>query len=168
MAFSISPPEPLAETHDLARFDSGRPVLDDWLRQQALRSNALTARTFVVCVGTRVVGYHCLAAGAVDRSALPSARLRQNSPHQIPVVVLGRLAVDREFHGQGIGKGLLKDAILRSLQAAHTIGIRAILVHPLDDAATAFYARFGFVPSSIGPATMLLPLETAKAALDAK
>lgn len=161
----ITAPELLSEGHDLSAFHSGQPILDEWLKRQARSSEGRTARTIVVCEGSRVVGYYCLAAGMIVREQLPSAKLRKNAPTEIPVVILGRLAVDEKFQRHGIGKGLLKDAILRSLQAAGTIGVRAILVHPIDDKAAAFYARFGFLNSVIGPETMMLPIETAAAAL---
>ncbi|MGH6879764.1 GNAT family N-acetyltransferase [Hypericibacter sp.] len=158
-------PELLSEGHDLSDFYSGQPALDDWLKKQARSSEGRTARTIVVCDGSRVVGYYCLAAGMVARGHLPSAKLRKNAPAEIPVVILGRLAVDEKFQQHGIGKGLLKDAILRSLLAASTVGVRAMLVHPINDKAAAFYARFGFLSSAIGPETMMLPIETAAAAL---
>lgn len=92
-------------------------------------------------------------------------RIRRNMPDPIPVMVLGRLAVDRRFARRGLGKALLRDAILRTLQAADIAGIRAILVHAKDEQVAAFYGRNGFLPSPIDPLTLLLPLQDAREAL---
>ena len=113
--------------------------------------------------GVRVVAFYCLSAGSVTRRDLPR-RLRHDTPDAIPIVVMGRLAVDAAFQGRGLGQGLLRDAILRTLTAAETIGVRALLVHALDDAAP-FYRKYGFVSSPINERTLILPLETARAAL---
>ena len=124
-------PTPLRPDHDTERFDSGEPELDDWLRKRALRNDSEGAsRTYVVCEAgsPRVVAYYCLATGAVLRNQAPG-RISRNMPEPIPVMVLGRLAVDRSFAGRGLGSGLLRDAILRTLQAADIAGIRALLVH---------------------------------------
>lgn len=86
-------------------------------------------------------------------------------PEPIPVMILGRLAVDRRFQGEGFGKALLRDAILRTLQAAEIAGIRAILVHAKDENARQFYARFGFLPSPLDPLTLMQPLNDAREAL---
>ena len=118
-----------------------------------------------MAVDLRVVGYYCLAAGAVIRGELPSARLRRNLPDQVPVIVLGRLAIDLKFSSRGLGKGLLKDALLRSLTVSETVGARAVLVHAIDDAACGFYRKFGFLLFATSPLTLVLPLETVKEAL---
>jgi GNAT superfamily N-acetyltransferase len=119
----------------------------------------------VVALSARVVAYYCLAAGSVMRTTVPKAKLRQGLPDQVPVVVIGRLAVDKNFQGRGFGKGLLKDAILRSLNASDLVGVRAIVVHAIDERAGEFYLKFGFLPSPTNARTFVLPLETAKAAL---
>lgn len=157
-------PERLTASHDLARFDCGQAGLNDWLRRRAPKNEGGSSRTYVVCLGNTVVGFYCLAAGAVVRAEVPRT-VRRNMPEQIPVVLIGRLAVDLKHQGRGIGGGLLKDAILRSLAIADTIGVRAILVHALDEGAAAFYARYGFQPSPMAPQTLLLPIETAIRAL---
>jgi len=157
-------PERLTARHDLARFDCGDAGLNDWLRRRALKNEGGSSRTYVVCAGDAVAGFYCLAAGAVMRAEAPGA-LRRNMPEQVPVVLIGRLAVDGNHQGQGVGAGLLKDALLRALSIAEAIGVRAILVHALNDRAAAFYARYGFMPSPIDPQTLLLPMETAAAAL---
>lgn len=149
----ITAPAPLTPAHRLAGFDCGRPSLNEWLLRYALRNeHAGGSRTYVVCdvEAGRVVGYYALAAGSVDRAEAPGP-LRRNMPDPIPAIVLGRLAVDRHFSGRGIGAGLLKDALLRSVQVANQIGARALLVQALDDSAAAFYQHHGFV-SAVGMA----------------
>ena len=159
-------PERLTSTHVVNEFDSGAPQLDDWLRRRALRNEAEAAsRTYVVGQGHRVVAFYCLANGVVLQAGAPG-RVRRNMPDPIPVMVLGRLAVDHRFQGRGLGGALLRDALLRTLQAADIAGIRAILVHAKDDRAKAFYERSGFLPSPIDPLTLMLPLKDARAALD--
>jgi GNAT superfamily N-acetyltransferase len=161
----LRPSERLTPAHELDDFDSGSAQLDDWLRRRALRNDADGAsRTYVVCQGTSVAAFYCLANGAVLHAGAPG-RVRRNMPDPIPVMVLGRLAVDRRFQGQGLGSALLRDAILRTLQAADIAGIRAILVHAKDEKARAFYERSGFLPSTIDPLTLTLPLKNARAAL---
>jgi len=157
-------PERLTARHDLTRFDCGDAGLNDWLKRRALKNEGGSSRTYVVCAGDAVVGFYCLAAGAVIRAEAPKP-IQRNMPEQLPVILIGRLAVDTAHQGRGIGAGLLKDALLRSLAIADAIGVRAILVHALDDKAAAFYARYGFKPSPIDPQTLLVPLETAAAAL---
>jgi len=162
---TLTPPRPLRADHDLSRFDSGRPVLDDWLRQRAAKNeNSGASRTYVVCEDAHVVGYYCLATGAVAAKQAPG-KVRRNMPDSIPVMIVGRLAVDARLQGQGIGKGLLKNAILRTLKAAEIAGMRAILVHALDDDAANFYRKNGFLDSPIDPSVLMLPLDVARGAL---
>jgi GNAT superfamily N-acetyltransferase len=160
----LQPPRPLAEVDDVAAFRCGRPELDAWL-QTALTRSTRTARTYVVCDGSRVAGYYCLAAGAVTRGNLATARARRNTPEDVPVIVIGRLAVDSAWQGHGIGAGLLRDALIRSADASRQIGVRAVLVHTIDDSAAGFYRRYGFVPSPINARTLMLPVETVVAGL---
>jgi len=161
----IAAPAPLTADHDLAPFDCGEPALDAWLKRQALRNEAGGAsRTYVACAGARVAGYYSLAAGAVVRAEAPRP-MQRNMPDPIPVMVLGRLAVDRSFQGQGIGRALLRDAVLRVLRAAEIAGIKAILVHAISDDAREFYLASGFVPSPIDPMTLCLPLAAVRTIL---
>ena len=162
----LRPPERLHANHRIDDFDSGSPPLDEWLRSRALRNDAVGAsRTYVVCQGARVIAFCSLANGAVLHAGAPG-RVRRNMPDPIPAMVLGRLAVDRRLQGRGLGRTLLRDALLRTLQAADTAGIRAILVHAKDEPARAFYEHCGFLPSPIEPLTLMLPLKDARAALD--
>ncbi len=157
----ISPPEKLSPDHNLAGFDCDEPTLDDWLRRRALPNEASGAsRTYVVAAGERVAGYYSLAVGAVAHEHAPG-RVKRNMPDPIPVMILARLAVDRSFQGRGIGSGLLRDAILRTLQAAEIAGIRALLVHAVSPEAKRFYERAGFRASSIDPMTLMIPLREA-------
>src|SRR5258708_6015959 len=124
-AGEITQPERLSPDHDISSFDSGVPLLDDWLKRRAIGNEESGAsRTYVVCAGGRVVGYYALANGAVAHTEV-TGKVRRNMPGPIPVMVLGRLAIDRAFHGRRLGAGLLRDAILRTLQAAEIAGIRA-------------------------------------------
>jgi GNAT superfamily N-acetyltransferase len=149
------PPEKLSAEHDLSGFDSGEPTLDDWLRRRALQNEESGAsRTYVLRAGGRVAGYYTLAVGAIAHSQAPG-RIRRNMPDPVPAMVLGRLAVDKAFHGSGIGTGLLRDAVLRTVQAADIAGIRVILVHAISTAAKRFYERYGFVASPVDPLTVM-------------
>lgn len=161
----ISAPEHLTSEHDLAAFDSGTPALDDWLKRRALANEqAGASRTYVVCGGGRVIGYYALATGGVTQAAA-TGRVRRNMPDPVPVMVLGRLAVDRAYQGRGLGAGLLRDAILRTLQAAEIGGIRAILVHAISEEAKQFYEHHGFVESPIDPMTLMIVVADVNKAL---
>lgn len=161
---SLSPPSPLTGSHDVNGFDCGHDAMNDWLRN-ARKSEGRSARCYVLCDGAVVVGYYALAAGAVlHRAAVPRA-LRANLPDPTPVIVLARLAVDRAWQGQGLGAGLLKDALARSLAASRQIGARALLVHAIDEAAVKFYARFGFKPFPGEKRTLFLAMETVERAV---
>ena len=151
--------------HDISSFDSGVPQLDDWLKRRALANEKSGAsRTYVVCAGGRVVGYYALANGAVAHSEV-TGKVRRNMPEPIPVMVLGRLAVDQTYQGRRLGASLLRDAILRTLQAADIAGIRAILVHALSEDAKKFYERCGFSPSPADPMTLMITIADAEKAL---
>jgi len=162
---TLAPPIPLTDDHDTEPFVSGVDSLDTWLKRRALKNQATGAsRTFVVGTGFRVVAYYALASSAV-MAEQASGRFRRNMPDPIPVVVLGRLAVDQTFQGQGLGRGLIRDAGHRVLQAADTIGIRGLLVHALSAEAKAFYERVGFEPSPLDPMTLMVTLADLKASL---
>ena len=155
-------PQPLRPEHELTAFASGVEQLDDWLQRHALRNEIDDgSRTFVICDGQRVVGYYSLAAGSVLRGVATS-RVRRNMPEPVPVVLLGRLAIDRAWQGLGLGADLLRDAVLRMLSAGETIGVRAILVHAISDAAKTFYQRHGFRASPVEPLTLMITLAEAR------
>jgi GNAT superfamily N-acetyltransferase len=152
----LTPPVPLNATHLLAGFESGNASLDEWLKQRALKNEAEGAsRTYVVCAGPAVVGYYCLANGAVVQT-VATGRVRQNMPDPIPVMVIGRLAADLRWQGQGLGRSLLRDALLRTQQAAQIAGIRAVLVHAISAEAKQFYLNCGFTVSPINPMTLMV------------
>jgi len=166
-AEEISAPEHLTPEHNVAAFDSGVPALDDWLKRRALANEpAGASRTYVVCAGGRVVGYYALATGGVAQAAA-TGRVRRNMPDPVPVMVLGRLAVDRAYQDRGLGGGLLRDAVRRTLQAAAVGGIRAILVRAISEDAKRFYERHGFVESPIDPMTLMITVADAKRAIGA-
>lgn len=160
---TLSPPEPLAGHHSIEAFASGVDSLDNWLKHRAMK-NQLTgaSRTFVVCEGERVVAYYALASSAIALDDA-SGRFRRNMPNPIPVVVLGRLAVDRSLQGRGLGRALVRDAGHRVIQAADTIGIRGLIVQALSDEARAFYERVGFDPSPLDPMMLMVTLADLKA-----
>jgi len=155
----LSPPQQIDTTQDLSQFDSGKEPLDNWLRQRAIKADGPSARTFVVCAGRIVVGYYSLATGGVTHDKL-NAKFRRNMPDPVPMMVLGRLAVDRRYQGQGIGGGLLRNAMQRVAEANRLAGFRALVVHAKDDDALAFYLRYGFTEFPFGSKTMFLPIET--------
>ena len=162
---TLAAPEPLAVHHDTDAFACGVDSLDHWLKQRALKNQATGAsRTFVVCDGNRVLAYYALASSAVAAQVV-TGRLRRNMPDPIPVVVLGRLAIDQTLHGQGIGRALVRDACLRAMAAADAIGIRGMLVHALSPQAQAFYEHVGFEPSPLEPMTLMATLADVRAAL---
>jgi GNAT superfamily N-acetyltransferase len=158
----IRAPEHLRANHDLAAFDSGVPLLDDWLKKRALQNEESGAsRTYVVTAGGRVVGYYALATGAVAQQHA-TGKVRRNMADPIPVMVLGRLAVDRAYQGRGLGRGLVRDAVLRTLQAAAIGGIRAILLHAISEDAKRFYQRCGLSESPLDPMTMMISIPDAE------
>jgi GNAT superfamily N-acetyltransferase len=151
-------PAPLTAEHRLDGFDSGESSLDQWLKQRALRNEARGAsRTYVVCAEGQVVGYCCLATASIAAELAPGA-LRRNMPDPIPAMVLGRLAVDVAWQGRGVGKALLRDAILRTVQVSELVGVKALLVQALSDAAVRFYEKYGFRPFPANPRTLFLLL----------
>lgn len=160
----LSSPQAISADDDPNHFDCGTEVLNAWLRRHALRSEGSSARTYVVREGARVVGYYCLATGGVTRTSVPR-KIRHGLPDPVPVMILGRLAVDKSYQRRGIGSGLLRDALQRTLQVSQQVGVRAVLVHAIDDEARAFYAACGFSEFPTGSRTLYLPLESVAKAL---
>jgi GNAT superfamily N-acetyltransferase len=159
----LTSPLPLKRGHDLTEFDCDRAPLNDWLRKWAWKaSESNTAKTYVVCRGTKkVVAYAALAAGATDIDELPSI-LSRNCPDPMPAIVLARLAVDKSEKGQGLGRAILSDAMKRAAKAARVIGAKAILVHALDEKAVSFYEVFEFRRLYAGSQTMFIPMKTVQ------
>lgn len=162
----VCAPERLGPHHDLALFETGRhPWLNEWLKRRALASEGLSARTYVVCAAdqpTRVVGYYALSTAMERRALLPTARLRSGTPDEVPLLLIGRLAIDQAWQGRGLGSALVADALRRCRAAADIAGIRAVIVHPIDDDATQF---LGFIPSPLGPRVLIMPIETVRSVL---
>ena len=154
----LTAPTPLTEHHVTDGFSCGVHSLDQWLIRRSLKNQMQGAsRTYVVCDETRVVAYYALASGALTATDA-TGRFRRNMPEPIPVVVLGRLAVDKTLHGKGFGQSLVRDAGLRVIQAADAIGIRGMTVHALSDDAKTFYEKIGFEPSPIDSHLLMITL----------
>lgn len=163
---TLSAPELLTVGCEIEAFTSGVESLDTWLKRRAMKNQATGAsRTFVACDGRRVAAYYALATSAVA-VVEATGRFRRNIPDPVPVVVLGRLAVDKSFQGHGIGRVLVRDAGCRVIQAADTIGIRGVLVYALSAEAKSFYEHIGFDASVLDPMTLMITLADLKASLE--
>lgn len=164
MSLKLSAPQPLAATHVLADFECGEPALDEWLKRRAMNNQATGAsRTFVVVdEENRVLGFYAMAAGAVAHQMATSS-VRRNMPDPVPVMVLGRLAVDRRAQGIKLGAAMLQDAVNRAITVSRNTGVRAVLVHALHQRARQFYEHYGFQASPQHPMTLMLRLNTVKA-----
>jgi len=162
---SLSAPEPLADHHELDAFNSSEASLDDWLKNRARGNHRSGAsRVFVVCEqGTRVVAYYALSSSSVIPPAVPG-RFKRNMPNPIPVVLLGRLAIDVDFQRKGLGRSLFRDAAMRVSHAAKTIGVRGILVHAISDQARKFYLALGFSECPNEPMMLVVTLADLQAA----
>lgn len=165
IAPKLTPPAPITDKLELSNFDSGEFSLNEWLKRRAFKNHATGAsRCFVVCADTDVIGYYSLSAGAISHEAAPKA-MRRNLPDPLPVLLLGRLAVDKRYHNQGIGQALLRDAMLRAVNVSGDAGVFALLVHALSDQAKQFYLSRGFVESPLQPMTLIMTLETVRSIL---
>ncbi len=157
-----SAPTQISQEHDLTEFSCGEESLDEWLRKRALRNQESGAsRCFVICVGNCVIGYYTLSAGAIGHDIAPRA-MRRNMPDPLPILLLGRLAIDKQYHNRGLGKALLRDVMLRAAHVAGSAGVFAILVHSLSESARQFYLSRGFVASPLQPMTLLMTLQTVR------
>ena len=165
----IEAPLPLSQSHILSNFDCGNLDLSEWLKKKAFKNQISGAsRTFVVCDNERVIAYYSLAAGSIEHHFVNS-KVRRNQPNPIPVVILARLAVDKTHQKKGIGLGLVKDALRRIFSASEAIGIRAILVHAIDESAKVFYEqKCGFTPSEFQERTLMLLLSDVEQAFIAE
>jgi GNAT superfamily N-acetyltransferase len=163
VSLQLRSPQPLATAHRLDGFACGGAVLDEWLKRRALANQLSGAsRTFVVADSDqRVFGYYAMAAGAVSRQIVTSA-VRRIMPDPVPVMVLARLAVDHRAQGLELGGALLQDAVNRAVAVSQNAGVRALLVHALDDRAKQFYEHYGFQASPLHPMTLMLRLNTVK------
>lgn len=160
---SLRGPVSLGPLHRLDGFDCGKAALNDWLVRHARQAQASgSAKTFVVSDDDRVAGYFSLTVGQIDVLDAPERIRKGMGQYPLPVVVLARLAVSLRDQRQGIGMGLLQDAIRRTLLIAEQAGIRAMLTHPIDEEAAKFYTRFGFIPSPLRERQLLLLLKDAR------
>jgi len=159
VAKNLTSPVLLTRDHDRNSFDCGVPALNDYLKKFALQNQKKhAARTYVATRGNRIVGYYSLAYGSVSLDEAPQ-KVKTGLPrHPVPVILLARLAVDSAEQGSGLGAALLKDALLRTIQAAEIAGLRAMLVHAKDDSAKRFYQKYGFEPSPIDAYHLFLRL----------
>ncbi len=151
----------LGREHDRSGFDCGHQALNDWLKQRAGQFDQRDlARTFVAVRGQErtVLGYYAISSHHVRRADLPDDQAKGLPWIDVPVVLLGRLAIDRSVQGQGLGSLLLIDVLRRAELLAEQLGIRAIEVDAIDDAARKFYLKFGFVPLLDNPQHLFLPM----------
>lgn len=160
---TLQKPEPLNKEHDLANFDSHYPELDEWLKRHAFQAKMSgSANTFIVTDNNLVVGFYSLTVGQVNTDEVSERIKKGMGQYPVPVVILARLAVHHLYQRKGIGKGMLKDALFKTLRIAEQGGVRALLVHAIDEKAEAFYKRFGFECSPIREKQLLLLLKDAK------
>lgn len=163
MSHGYTPVRKLAATDQVDGFDCGQVALNQFLQRYALvNQKANSAQTYVCCQGDVVVGFYSLVVGSVDPQAAPSRVMKGLARHPVPVMILARLAVDKEHQRKSLGKALLKDALLRTAQAADIAGIRSLLVHAKDDVARRWYASWEFEPSPTDPYHLFLMLKDLK------
>jgi GNAT superfamily N-acetyltransferase len=144
--------EKLSRLHQVEAFDCGVEPLNRFLIRYALQNQqANAAQTYVALSGNDIIGFHSLAVGEVNHSNAPPRLVKGLAQHPVPIMILARLAVHKDWFGEGIGAGLMKDAIMRTMQAADIAGIRALIVQAKDDAARAFYTHFGFADGFSDP-----------------
>lgn len=163
---TLRAPELLTESHDRSDFACGQPPLNRYIKKYALlNQESDISRTYVAARGERVVGYYTLAFGSISHDEA-AAGIKKNLPgHPILIILLARLAVDVREQGTGLGKGLLRDAMLRTVQAAEIGGLRAMLTHAKDEAAKSFYERYGFIESPNSSLTLMLGIQDIRANL---
>ena len=158
----ITSPALLSPDHDTSAFESGNTTLDEWLQKRALKNQDNGAsRTFVICEGIKVIGYYALATGSVERD-VATGNFSRGMPEPIPVIVLGRLAIDKSYQGQRLGAALLKDVMLRTVTIASNVGIRGLLIHAISEDAKCFYLKYGFQVSPMDSMTLLLSTNNIK------
>lgn len=166
MSGAYSPVRKLAVLDQVDAFDCGQAALNQFLQRYALvNQKANSAQTYVCCHGDVVVGFYSLAVGSVDPEVAPSRVMKGLARHSVPVMILARLAVDKEHQRKGLGQALLKDALLRTAQAAGIAGIRCLLVQAKDDAARQWYESWDFEPSPTDPYHLFLMLKDLKSLL---
>ncbi|MBF0239178.1 MAG: GNAT family N-acetyltransferase [SAR324 cluster bacterium] len=163
MKVNLNPPEPISSIHRCELFDCGNSALNDFLKKYALQNHANnSARTYVATRDLKVVGYYSLAYGSVTPMEAPPRITKGLGQYPVPILLIARLAVDIQEQGKGMGKGLLKDALGRAIQASEIAGLRAVVVHAKDEQAKAFYERYDFVSSPLNQFHLYLLLKDLK------
>jgi GNAT superfamily N-acetyltransferase len=164
----LSKVEAISESHEVSRFDcGGHESLNDWLKRFALTNQENeSSRTYVVHRNGAVVGYYSISAGSVSAEEAPARISKGLARHPIPVILLARLAVDKDEKRRGLGRALIKDALLRIAHAADIVGARAVLVHAIDEPAKSFYLHFDFEPSPIHELQLMLLMKDLRKALE--
>ena len=163
---SYEPVRKLAGSDVVEYFDCGQPALNQFLQRFALiNQKSNSAQTYVNCHSGSVVGFYSLTVGSVEPAAAAPRVIKGIPQHPVPVMILARLAVDLQHQGVGLGKALLKDALLRTAQAADIAGIRALLVHAKDEPARQWYLNWEFEPSPSDPFHLFLLMKDLKAIL---
>lgn len=166
MSAAYEPVRKLSSADSAEAFDCGQPALNQFLQRYALvNQKANSAQTWVCCLRGEVVGFYSLAVGSVDPEDASARVMKGLARHPVPVMILARIAVDRDHQGKGLGKALLRDALLRTAQAADIAGIRCLLVHAKDEAARQWYESWEFEPSPTDPYHLFLLLKDLKALL---
>jgi GNAT superfamily N-acetyltransferase len=159
--------EKLDRRHSLEVFDCGSEPLNRFLIRYALQNQqAGASQSYVACSGENVVGYYTLVVGQVEYEDAPERLRKGLARHPVPIMLLARLAVAQKWQGCGLGKGMLKDAMMRTLRAAEIAGIRAFAVHAKDDGARAFYEHFDFLPSPVDPNHLFRLIKDIRAMLN--
>lgn len=166
MTVDLSAPHRLTGAHDLGGFDCGKRVLNKWLFEHAhANQKADYTQVMVVTHDVTVVGFYGLSMSSVSRNDVPRKIKSHPAPRQIPCLLLGQLAVDKRWRGNGIGRGLLKDALMRAVRLAGDVGTRAVVVNALDEEAARFWASVGFIVSSTEPQTFFRSMQDIRATL---
>lgn len=161
----LSRPRPLSPADPVERFSSGKPELDEWLSRRAVKAEGRSARTYIVAASDKTIaGYFCLSASSIENTQAPPS-LARNMPRQIPVILLGRLAVASRFQGLGLGKNMLVDAMARAAAGSEIIGARALLIHALDEKSARFYEAIGFLRYPGDSQSFFMPIGTIKKGL---
>lgn len=166
---SFARPRSVTPGDDVSQFSCGEQSLDNWLNLRAIKNESDgNSRTFITIERESglVAGYYCLSSHSITREEMPGS-VRRNAPDPIPVILIGRLAVDSRFVGQGVGSSLLHDALAKGLEASDRVGSRAFVVHALDDEAVAFYQRFGFALMPDSARALYLTMDDARATIAA-
>jgi len=164
----LNTPVLLTKAHEIAEFDCGKSPLNDFLVKYALQNQASGgARTYVLTLGSRIIGYYSLALASVSPEDASVRVMKGQGRYPVPVILMARFAVDQGEQGKGYGKALFRDALRRALSGAEAIGGRAFLVHAKNEEARAFYLKFGMEESPTNPLHLLLLFKDIRQSLDA-